>query len=216
MRLDKEKEDAHIKEVLDTLLRGLSVAILTDAGTPAIADPGARAVRFLIEKGLEVTPIPGPSAITTLVSVSGLNADRYSFAGFFPKKEGEAHEQLKRYSSYADPVVWFESPKRIIKTLNLINVVFPRCYCVVGKELTKKFEAIYRGHPKHILEELEQVLIKGEWCFVVSFPVQKSTLNTAFLDKAIQVGLSQQDIGALTKTLGWNKNEVYDYVLQHK
>ncbi len=163
-----------------------------------------------------ISPIPGPSAVSALVSIAGIGADNYIFGGFFPKKEGQALAMLKNMGVLSIPIVYFESPKRIKKTLTLLNNYYKDAYCVVGKELTKCYESILYGNPSQILDTLTDDILKGEWCFIVSLPKEKKEFNTAFIKQACELGLTQNQIGTLAKTLGWNKKEVYNYVLNYK
>ena len=214
IRLDKMNEKSQQERLLKNLKQGENIAILSDAGTPGIADPGSLSVQYLLEAGITVIPIPGPCAITTLLSASGLAADQYIFAGFFPKKAGEALKTIESFRNHSCPILWFESPKRILKTLAFLEEQAPDAMCVVGKELTKKFEKIWRGTPKTIHDALSDTLVKGEWCLAVRFPEKAAkTLHQPFLDQAIDLGLSHKAITTLAKTLGWHKNEVYAYLL---
>ena len=100
--------------------------------------------------------------------------------------------------------------------VTLLNNYYKDAYCVVGKELTKCYESILYGNPSQILDTLTDDILKGEWCFIVSLPKEKKEFNTAFIKQACELGLTQNQIGTLAKTLGWNKKEVYNYVLNYK
>ena len=198
------------------LQNGLNIALVTDAGTPSISDPGSYTVSKLIKNGVVVSPIPGPSAVSCLASVAGIPADNYIFGGFFPRKEMQAIEMLKKMTAVSMPLIFFESPKRIKQTLECINDNFKGAYCIVGKELTKIYETIFYGSPEEILATFTDDMLKGEWCFMVSLPKEKTAYNPDFLNQACELGLSQSQIGSLVKTLGWNKKDVYNYVINYK
>ena len=171
-----------VNEILDLLKQNKSIALISDAGTPGISDPGGKLVEAVIKEFgsvVKIEPIPGPSAITAIASVAGFAMDRFLFLGFAPikNKRKQFFEEVLN-SKY--PVVFFESPYRILKTLNEIakyrDVEISRCRdaemsCVVGRELTKKFETIYRGTLPEVAKQIESDKvggsIKGEFVIVV-------------------------------------------------
>ncbi len=151
------------KYVLEELKKGKKIALVSDAGTPTISDPGAKLIEYLNEElpELEIIPIPGPSALIAALSISGFSADKFIFLGFPPikKKRNKFFEELKELKQ---TIVFYESPHRILKTLNqLIDLDREIAVC---RELTKKFETIYRGKAKDIIE---QVKPKGEFVIVI-------------------------------------------------
>jgi len=160
-----------IKFLLDKLAESGEMAVITDAGTPGISDPGNLLVEAAVKKfgdNCNIAPIPGPSAIIALLSVSGLPADRFLFLGFLPHKKGK-ETMLKRIIDSEETVVFYESTHRIIKTMEKfgeMNLATNR-RIVVGRELTKKFETIYRGNIKEILTKIKNNTTKGEFVVVV-------------------------------------------------
>jgi len=160
-----------IKFLLDKLAESGEMAVITDAGTPVISDPGNLLVEAAVKKfgdNCNIAPIPGPSAIIALLSVSGLPADRFLFLGFLPHKKGK-ETMLKRIIDSEETVVFYESTHRIIKTMEKfgeMNLATNR-RIVVGRELTKKFETIYRGNIKEILTKIKNNTTKGEFVVVV-------------------------------------------------
>ena len=153
------------KYILEQLKQGRSLALVSDAGTPTISDPGAKLVNYLANQmpNLTIIPIPGPSACITALSVSGLPANNFVFLGFPPakKKRKKFFEQAAN-SKYT--VVFYESPHRILKTLRELR---PTSQVVVCRELTKKFEIIYRQPLEEIIEQLEKDKIRGEFVIVM-------------------------------------------------
>ncbi len=214
--LEKHNEATRFKTLYQTLQDGFDVAIVSDAGTPSISDPGSYTVSKLLEHKVNILAIPGPSAVTALVSVAGMGGDHYIFGGFFPKKPGQALTMLKQITSLSMPILFFESPKRIKQSIRLIEQHYPTADCVLGKELTKIYETLIYGKPSEILPQLSDDILKGEWCFILSLPKETKEYNPDFIKTACDLGLTQSQIGALVKTLGWNKKDVYNYVLTYK
>ncbi len=121
---------------------GLSLALISDAGTPCISDPGYRLVREARKAGLTVHPIPGPSALTALVSASGLPSDRLLFVGFLPSKASALMKEAKVWRSSGASVVFYEAPRRLLKSLEIIEELYPNAELAIGRELTKLHEEI--------------------------------------------------------------------------
>jgi len=154
-------ERARLAGVLGRLRAGESVALLTDGGTPVVSDPGSLLVGAAIEAGLEVCPIPGPSAVTTLLSVAGFDADRFVFDGFLPHRPGERRRRLRELASETRTLVLFESPHRIVETLRDVDRIFGERPIVLGRELTKIHETILHGSAREIAERLGSE-VRGE------------------------------------------------------
>lgn len=151
-----------------------TACLVSDAGTPGISDPGFRLVRTARAANIEVVALPGANAATTALSASGLPTDRYMFAGFFPKTEHKVVELVDQAKAAEATLVTYESPQRIIKTLQYIEKSFPEVNCVVARELTKLHEEYLTGTPAELLEKLNGKLktspsIKGEITFLLSF-----------------------------------------------
>lgn len=159
---------AKIDYVVELLADGKSVALVTDAGTPGISDPGARLVEVVLERlpEVKIVPIPGPSAVATALSVSGFSFNRFTFLGFPPHKKGR--ETFFSELSVRDEVlVLYESTHRIEKFLNSLAKVCPKRKMLVARELTKQFETLYRGTASEILEKLNDTSNKGEFVIVI-------------------------------------------------
>ena len=157
-----------INKIIDLLKQGKNLALVSDSGTPGISDPGNKLINHLsliIDK-LEIIPIPGPSALTAIASISGFPMDKFIFLGFPPHKT----KRKKFFQEVADakyPVILYESPYRILKTLRELNNS-GNFDIVVGRELTKMFETIYRGEIKDVINQLEKSIIKGEFVIVIN------------------------------------------------
>jgi len=143
------------------------VALVTDAGTPGISDPGDHLVRLARESGLPVVPIPGPSAVTAVLSVSGIPADRFVFEGFLPIRPGRRRARLEELRALRRPVVLYESPHRIAATLDALGEVFGPVEVVLAREVTKRFEEFRRGTPAELRAAVESGL-RGEFTVVVA------------------------------------------------
>jgi len=147
-------ETGRIEPILRALREGKQVGLVSDGGTPGIADPGARLVRAVHEAGIAVCPLPGPSAVATLLSASGFDADRFVFDGFLPHRAGERRRRLRELREEPRTIVLYESPHRLTGTLADIAEVFGERRLVLGRELTKLHETIVGGTAREIAEHL--------------------------------------------------------------
>jgi len=157
----KFNESARLESILDRLRQGQDIALVSDGGTPGVSDPGSLLVRAAMSSGLTVCPIPGPSAVATLLSASGLPADRYVFEGFLPHRAGERRRRLRAIAEERRTVVFFETPHRIREALADIADIFGERPLVLGRELTKQHETILRGTAAELVEQLGDE-IRGE------------------------------------------------------
>ena len=156
------------EEIIERLGRGEKVALVTDAGSPGISDPGERVVKAAIGGGLRVEAVPGPCALVAALTASGLPTDEFHFIGFLPHKSGQRRNQLEALKSFQGTLVLYESPYRIEKLLGELGEVFPERTIVLARELTKKFEEFLRGQPAELLVLARQRTLKGEFVVMVS------------------------------------------------
>jgi 16S rRNA (cytidine1402-2'-O)-methyltransferase len=156
------------EEIIERLRRGEKVALVTDAGSPGISDPGERVVKAAIAAGLRVESVPGPSALVAALTASGLPTDEFHFIGFLPHKSGQRRKQLERLKGYEGTLVLYESPYRVEKLLGELNELFARRQVVLARELTKKFEEYLRGTPAQLLEALQKRSLKGEFVVLLA------------------------------------------------
>lgn len=163
----KFNETGRIAPLLSMLRNGEDVALVSDGGTPGIADPGALLVRAALDEGVTVIPIPGPSAIAALLSVSGFPADRFVFDGFLPHREGERRRRLRELAAETRPIVLYEAPHRIRAALADLGEIFGDRAVVLGRELTKLHETVLRGSAASVLAALGDGEIPGEIAIVV-------------------------------------------------
>jgi len=156
------------EEIIERLRAGQKIALVTDAGSPGISDPGERVVRAAIAAGLRVESVPGPSALVAALTASGLATDEFHFIGFLPHKSGQRRRELDRLRSISGTLAFYESPYRVVKLLGELNEVFPARQVVLARELTKKFEEYLRGTPAELLALLQQRALKGEFVVLVA------------------------------------------------
>ncbi len=155
------------------LQEGLSIALVSDAGTPLISDPGYRLVQLAISQEITVIPIPGPSAVVAVLSVAGLPTDRFVFEGFLPKKPGKRRRRLEALSEEPRTLIFYESPRRVYEILGEMQALWGNRRVVVARELTKKFETILRGRITEVQAQLEKHPPQGE----VTLAVEGATVE---------------------------------------
>jgi|TARA_B110000914_G_scaffold213156_1_gene214821 16S rRNA (cytidine1402-2'-O)-methyltransferase len=157
---------ARIPKIIDHLNTGKDVAVVTDAGTPGISDPAYKLIRAAIEIGSRIEAIPGPSASITALTASGLPTDRFIFEGFLPRKKGRK-AKLTRLSAIEATVIFYESPKRIVRTLKDILEFMGDRPAVIGRELTKLHEEMIRGNVSKLLSHFTQKTPRGEFVIMI-------------------------------------------------
>ncbi len=161
-------EATRTPELVERLARGENVALITDAGTPGVSDPGFRLIRECIKREVPFTIIPGPSSILTALVGSGFSTDKFSFGGFLPVKSGQRARELRAAAERDQPTIFFESPYRLIKTLVACTEVMPDRQLCIARELTKKFEEFRRGTAGDLLAHYQTHPPKGEIVLVIS------------------------------------------------
>lgn len=208
LSLHQHNERSRAPELLSRLRRGESVALVSDAGTPGVSDPGAELVRLARESGVAVEAVPGPSAVATAISLSGLDDPEFAFLGFPPIRSKERNEWFERLVRYqADlAVVCFEAPHRIRKTLEELGN-YVKCPILVFRELTKLHEECLSGLPAEILARLEHP--QGE--FTLVFP---RTEPDRTAEPVVSVDVLRHELGLLTKNDARSKREAARLVAQ--
>jgi 16S rRNA (cytidine1402-2'-O)-methyltransferase len=164
----KFSDDARIKEIIQDLLSGNSIALISDAGTPGISDPGTFLVQQCVENEINVISIPGACAAITALACSGLNTDRFQFFGFLPRKTGELRTTLQDLLTYSGTTICYESPNRLLDTLKSLQELAPKRKIVVCRELTKKFEEVKRGTAEELIGYWESHTLKGEIVLLIN------------------------------------------------
>ncbi len=160
-RYDEHTKMHQVSNIANMLENGNKIALVTDAGTPCISDPGFEVVDEALKRGIKVIPIPGPSAMTAAASVAGISTRRFCFEGFLPKKKGR-QTLLKSLAEEERTIVIFESPHRIEKTLRDIETFIGVREVVIVREITKIYEEILRGTTTELIEKLSKNPVKGE------------------------------------------------------
>ncbi|MCE5317651.1 MAG: 16S rRNA (cytidine(1402)-2'-O)-methyltransferase [Parachlamydia sp.] len=216
--LHKFNEAAREEQVLVDLREGKTIGLISDAGTPGIADPGSRMVLRCVEEGLGVQAIPGPCAVIVGLTASGLDTERFQFVGFLPKKKGELRMMLGQVLAYRGTSVCYESPHRVEDTLKEIEEMAPGRKIVIARELTKKFEEYLRGTAVELLGKVGK--IKGEVTLLISGGDEEGIESTLTLEEEVakfegELGISRQEaIKAVANNRGLPKREVYNALLK--
>lgn len=204
-----------LERVLAALAEG-DVALVSEAGTPLLSDPGYELVRAAIERGFPVVPLPGPSALTAALSVSGLPVDRFLFLGFLPRKPGNRRRMLQEVAAEKSTLVFFEAPHRLRAALvDMVDILGADRTVAVCRELTKLHEEIWRSTLAEACQEWTRREPRGEFTLVIAGVVEvspgwdESQVRTA-LNQAVVAGASLKDaVRQVTTQSGWTKREVY-------
>jgi 16S rRNA (cytidine1402-2'-O)-methyltransferase len=214
--VNKDNEVQRCREVLALIADGKTVALITDAGTPAVSDPGRLVVEAAAEAGVAVESIPGPSAVTTALAASGFTGDRFVFEGFLPRKGKERQERLDAIAADARTVVLYEAPSRVAQTLaDLAATCGDDRAVVVGRELTKLHEEYWRGPLAIVAGRAAIASPKGEFVIVLeggsAEPLAvKDDVIVAALRDAIEAGATKRTAADDVATLlGVKRNRVY-------
>jgi 16S rRNA (cytidine1402-2'-O)-methyltransferase len=214
-------EESKSPELIDRVIAGDTVVVISDAGMPSVSDPGYRVVQEAIAKGVKVSVIPGPSAVLTALAISGLAVDRFSFEGFLPRKSGERKKFLEELSGDTRTMVFFEAPHRLRESLEDFAQVFGLDHqAVICRELTKTYEEIIRGNFAELLSWADREIL-GEITLVVSgSPALLVTTAEDWVNQVatrVKLGVTQRDaIAEVAKELRVPKRDVYDAVLASK
>lgn len=226
-RLDEAIISKQAERIIARVAAGETVAFCSDAGMPGVSDPGARLIEAAQKADCEVTVLPGASAATTAYVASGFNNPRFYFGGFFPRKDGERREALAGVASLDAVLVFYESPKRIASALGVVAEVFPQREVVVCRELTKRFEEVYRGASAYVRDEFARREaeggVKGEIALVIGPPTAAEEASVAEAavasaqERAAELlaagEMSKKDIvAALRKEFSISRNEAYELV----
>ena len=206
------------RKILESIHNSKSVALISDAGSPLISDPGYKLVCEVISSGADVHSIPGPSSVISALSLSGLPCDKFYFHGFLSSREKKILEELERLRDYSCTAIVFESSRRLIKTLKYIGRTFGEKHLVsVCREMTKKFEEIRRGTVEELLEEFDsREKVKGEVVLVIgpkTFHKMDSVQIDKYLHYELQTRSVKDTVEILSKTLSLSKRVLYDRAL---
>lgn len=218
--LHDHNENLVKEQVLDYLEKGFSIALVTDRGTPIISDPGYKTVKYVTEKGFNVVSLPGPTAFVPALTVSGINPQPFLFYGFLDSKDVKRKKELNKLKEEEATLIFYEAPHRIIKTLQEMLDIFGNREISISREISKKFESVYRGSLENVLSNFDNV--KGEFVIIVE-GVKESHQNfdidiVEHVNLYVKNGLSIMDaIKKVARDRGVSKSEIYhEYHMRRK
>jgi 16S rRNA (cytidine1402-2'-O)-methyltransferase len=219
----EHNENKRTPEIISKLLDGTSIALVSNAGTPTVSDPGYRLIETAIENNIEVIPIPGVSAAIAAMSVSGLPTDSFVFVGFPPRKKGKRLKFLTELAVEPRPLIFYESPQRILAFLEEIVSHMGDRPAVLAREMTKLHEEFIRGSVSEILMTMKKrAKVKGECTLLVAGRKEKEEIDSEMVEAEIKAALKkhQSGLSEITKLIaqkyGLSKNEVYNLALKLK
>jgi len=208
--------------LLEKLREGKNVALVTDAGTPGISDPGEALIRRAVREKITLVPIPGPAAAMAALSVAGLPTDRFLFYGFLPSRSEARKKLLDGLRTRPETLVFYESPRRLPSLLEEAREIFGNRQVAVARELTKVYEEIRRGSLEEVLTKIEQDEIKGEVTVVMAGNTDEASIDSRTIREALREyrkisGVSWKEaVERVTENLGAPKREVYREGLKMK
>lgn len=213
-------------QLVEKIRQGANIALITDAGTPGISDPGEELVRICYEQGIQVTSLPGPAACVTALTLSGLPTRRFSFEAFLPKEKKERRRILEELKTDTRTLILYEAPHHLIQTLEELQEALGNRRITVCRELTKKFETAYRTTISEAVAFYQAEGVRGECVIVIEgrdvqeLETEKQqsweTISlTEHMDRYLSQGMSQKDaMKAVAKDRGVGKREIYQQLLQ--
>lgn len=212
----KFNEKSKVEEIINLSLDDKNIAIISDAGMPAISDPGNILVQSLIENNIDYTVLPGPSAFTTALVLSGFDNSRFSFSGFFPTKNSDIDREIEKIIKNSDTQIYYESPHRIMKTLESLSLKIPEKKVAVIREISKVHEdvKIFKAKDYQDVEIVE----KGEIVLLIDSFEQSIEIDDGFIKQKLELEISNGDskktaVKKISKEYNISKNRVYEISL---
>lgn len=210
----REKEQVKSDEIIKRLHAGQSIALISDAGTPGISDPGAVLIKKAIEENIQIVSIPGPSAFVAALSVSGLPTVQFTFLGFLPSRTAQRQKFLREVYLEQRTLIFYEAPHRIVDTLLDMSHIFGERKAALIKEITKFHEDVVRGSITEIIEEVQKTTIAGEYVIIVEgwSGMNKSITEDVLseLHTCMRKGLGRKEaVKRIAETFGLSKKELY-------
>ena len=216
--LREHNEMTESVEVVERVASGAVVALVSDAGTPGISDPGRRVVAAVAEAGLRVTTTPGPSAVVAALSVSGLDTERFVMEGFVPRRSGDRRTRFAQWATEARTIVFYESPQRLVATLGELAELFGDRRVVVARELTKLHEELVRGPLREVAGRWAEGEVRGEVVVVLEGAAPAAIPETAVreaLERRLGAGETVRDaVSAVADELRVAHRIAYDVALR--
>lgn len=215
----QHNESKQSEYITDLIIEGKNIALVSDAGMPCISDPGSVVVKKAIDKNITVIPISGPSAFILALVASGFDSDTFLYYGFIDRDKEKRKRFFQDILTQNKTMVFYESPHKLLKTLNEILVKIGDINVCIAREITKKFEEFYRGSISQGIEHFSSKDIKGEFCLVLEAFEKKEEFSADklknFATKKIDEGLSKKQISKLiAEEFGISSKEAYDFLLK--
>ena len=212
-------EEEKAQSIIDIIKQGKSVALVSDAGSPLISDPGYKLIRKCSEQNIKIYTIPGASAVICALQLSGLATNRFMFAGFIPNKEKARSDLFNELKKINTTLVFYETAPRLCKTLSVMNLIFKDREIAVAREITKIYEECLRGSAKTLYDYYEQNQPKGEIVIMVAPPIDEKDIDFN-IEEELKSRLSEMSLKSAVKEVfeltKINKNEIYDIALRLK
>lgn len=222
----RHNERSSAKKIIALLAGGKDVALVSDAGTPALSDPGASLVKIVREAGFSVVPVPGASAVVAALSVAAMSADSFFFAGFLPNRRVERRNTLEQLAEIPHTIVIFEAPHRLLDALEDILVILGDRQMVMARELTKLHETVISGSVSDIIKQFSKERVRGEITLVIEGAEEirqgRTCQDTEAVEKALQHLISENSLSIkdsvdlLVRLTGMTKSRVYPLALEIK
>ena len=215
----REKEKERSVQLLERIMAGENIALVSDAGTPCISDPGAVLVSLAREKGVQIVPLPGPSALTTALSVSGIRDTEFLFSGFAPSNKSQRQKLLTSFTDHPYPIAFYESPRRIESLLRDTLKVMGNREAFVARELTKAHEELQSGTIKQLLEKVGKQKNRGEFVVIIQ-PGERLKAEGENLEELLDwyqknTSLSVKDVSRkIASDLGLSRSQIYQQALK--
>lgn len=217
----EHNETMRARQLVERLLSGESVALVSNAGTPSVSDPGYRIVKQAIAAGIKVVPIPGVSAAITALSASAMPSDMFCFIGFITKKKSRQDAFLNELAERRETLIFYESPRRLVTLLKTVEKHLGDRYVVVARELTKIYEEFLRGRVSEVLGDLEKRdAIKGEITLLVAGKTDEGEEDPNLLEEEIRQSILENSLSpsrlaaTLAKRYNLSKNDIYRLILE--
>jgi 16S rRNA (cytidine1402-2'-O)-methyltransferase len=198
-RYNQHNQKAKTPELISKLKSGLRIALVTNAGTPGVSDPGGYLISSAIRENVRVIPVPGPSAVTSALSVSGMRGERFLFWGFLPPKASKRRKELKALASFNHSIVFFEAPHRVKELLGELGEILGDRPIVLTRELTKVFEEVRRGTASSLREEIRDDQVRGEYTLVVEGKEKEKEKDKPLPDENVEKKIAHLlELGSVT------------------